>query len=61
MALDQIIDVILTPIAGGLGAFIGVSWVGKKNPEKYAAFASLGTRLGIGTAVTLGLFALKML
>jgi hypothetical protein len=35
MTTAAFIDLILTPIAGGLGVAIGLSWAAKKQPEKF--------------------------
>ncbi|MBM7070429.1 hypothetical protein [Actibacterium sp. 188UL27-1] len=61
MTAAAFIDLILTPIAGGLGAIIGLSWAAKKQPEKFEQFAGLGVRLGVGVAVAIGLFVLKII
>ena len=61
MTTAAFIDLILTPIAGGLGGVIGLSWAVKKHPEKLGQFASLGIRLGFGVAVAVGMFILKII
>ncbi|MEM9726159.1 MAG: hypothetical protein AAF909_11945 [Pseudomonadota bacterium] len=59
MTTAAIIDLFISPALGGLGAFLGVSWLARSSPEKYQAFSSLSARLSIGVAVALGLFASK--
>lgn len=61
MTLAAFIDLILTPIAGGVGAAIGLSIAARRQPEKFGQFSGWSTKLGVGIATALALFALKML
>ena len=60
MTLASFIDIILTPIGGGVGAALALFWVGKQNPERKTPFSSLGAKIGVGGAVALVLFVLKI-
>ena len=60
MTLPTFIDLVLTPIGGGLGAAFGMSLLARKQPEKYQPFTRWGARIGIGAAVAIGLFILKI-
>jgi hypothetical protein len=60
MTFPAFIDLVLTPIGGGIGAAFGMSVLARKQPEKYEPFSRWGARLGIGAAVAIGLFILKM-
>jgi hypothetical protein len=61
MTLAEFIDLVMTPIAGGIGVIIAVSILMRRDPEKYEQFSSWGVRLGIGVAVAAALFALKVI
>lgn len=60
MATAAFIDLILSPIAGGIGATIGISMVIKKQPEKFEQFSGWGVRLLVGASVALLLLGWKM-
>jgi hypothetical protein len=60
MTLAVFIDIVLTPLAGGVGAFLGLSWAVQKQPEKYQRVSNFGIRLLSGAVVALVLFALKV-
>lgn len=55
------IDLILTPIAYGAGAIIGLSWGVRRQPEKFQVVSKLGIRLLFGVAVALASFALRVM
>jgi hypothetical protein len=60
MTFPAFIDLVLTPIAGGLGAAVAISLLARQQPEKYEPFSSWVVRLGLGAAVAIGLFILKL-
>jgi hypothetical protein len=61
MTLAEFIDLVVTPVAGGIAGVIAVSLLMNGDPEKYERFSSWGVRLGIGFAIALALFALKVM
>jgi hypothetical protein len=61
MVAAEFIDVVLTPVAGGIGSGIGYGLYLRKNPEK--ALPNVPVWLipvGVGVAVAAALFAIKM-
>jgi len=60
MTTAEFIDLVLTPIGGGVGTTLGVSWAMKREPEKFEKISSLRVRVLMGAAVAFGLFALKV-
>ena len=60
MNTAEFINLVLTPIGGGIGAMIAFSVVLKQQPNRPAAVSSWPVRLGIGVAVAGILFAYKL-
>ena len=60
MTPAQFIDVYLTPLGGGLGAFIGMTWGARKRPAKNEQIVPLRNRILLAALVAAGLLALEL-
>ncbi|HRK43509.1 MAG TPA: hypothetical protein PLH11_10740 [Gemmobacter sp.] len=61
MTFETLVDLFLTPLAGGIGGVLGMSMMAKKQPEKYGVFASWPVRLGMGAVIAITLLVLKLI
>ena len=60
MTAAQFIDIVLTPMAGGIGGFIGMGYVANQDPEKYGVLAKPVFRALLAVAIAVTLFFYKI-